>query len=102
MWIHAFVWTLLGAGINGPEAAVADLAPAVKIEAAGEPIDVEVGHAAPFYADIDGDGLKDLLVGQFGGGELRIYKNIGARDEPQFDNYSIFEADGKEASVPYG
>src|SRR5262245_55710338 len=32
------------------------LEPSVKIEAGGQPIDVEVGHAAPAMADLDGDG----------------------------------------------
>ena len=42
----------------------------VRLEAAGKPIDTEIGHAAPFVCDFDGDGLKDLLVGQFGDGIL--------------------------------
>src|SRR5438067_2281892 len=29
-------------------------------------LDVDVGHAAPLVVDWDGDGKKDLLVGQFG------------------------------------
>ncbi len=77
------------------------LAP-VRILAADKPIDVEVGHAAPFFADLDGDGLKDLLVGQFGGGKLRIYKNVGTRAKPRFDGFSAFQADGKEGTVPSG
>src|SRR5262249_50018475 len=50
-----------------------DLAPPVKILAGGQAINVDIGHAAPFFADIDGRGVKDLLVGQFGDGKLRIY-----------------------------
>src|SRR5581483_9577431 len=33
-----------------------ELRPPVRLEAAGKPIDVDVGHAAPFFADLDGDG----------------------------------------------
>ena len=41
----------------------AELAKPVRLEAAGKPIDTEIGHAAPFVCDFDGDALKDLLVG---------------------------------------
>ena len=41
-----------------------ELLPPVRLEAAGKPIDTAVGHAAPFVCDWDGDGVKDLLVGQ--------------------------------------
>ena len=42
-----------------------ELAPPVRLEAAGAVIDTPtIGHAAPFVGDFDGDGVKDLLVGQ--------------------------------------
>jgi len=34
-------------------------------------------------ADVDGDGLRDLVVGDFGG-KFRFYRNIGARGNPKF------------------
>jgi hypothetical protein len=77
-------------------------APPVKIESAGGPIDVEIGHAAPFFGDFDGDGLSDLLVGQFGDGKLRIYKNVGTVTQPKFADYKFFQAGGQDATVPYG
>src|SRR5688500_8748280 len=46
------------------------------------PINVEIGHAAPAVLDVNRDGKKDLLVGQFGGGKLRIYTNQGTDAEP--------------------
>lgn len=86
----------------GAPAAADELAPGVKLEADGEAIDVEVGHAAPAYVDFDGDGTRDLLVGQFGGGKLRIYKNHGTNEAPRFKDFEFFKAGGVEASVPYG
>ena len=68
----------------------------------GKPIDCEIGHAAPFIADIDGDGLPDLLVGQFGGGKLRIYKNTGTKTEPKFGQFYWMKAGSADASVPAG
>ena len=60
-----------------------DLAAPVRIEAAGAAIDTETGHAAPFVCDFDGDGIQDLLVGQFGGGQLKIYRNEGTNTQPK-------------------
>ena len=87
-----------------PDAATPEngLAQPVQIQAGGEPIDVEVGHAAPCYDDFDGDGVKDLLVGQFGGGKLRIYRNSGTNATPVYTDFTFFQSDGKDATVPFG
>ncbi len=79
-----------------------ELAPPFVVQAGGKPISVEVGHSAPILADYDGDGLKDLLVGQFGNGRLRIYKNIGSATEPKFDKFEWFQVGGKPAEVEAG
>ena len=71
-----------------------------RVMADGELIDVDVGHAAPFFANFDNDGLKDLLVGQFGDGKLRIYRNIGTRSEPMFSDFFYFQAAGADGTVP--
>ena len=70
--------------------------------AKGQPIKVDIGHSAPILADFDGDKLPDLLVGQFGEGKLRIYKNVGTRTEPKFENFEYFVAGGKEGTVEAG
>lgn len=79
-----------------------DLADPVRIEAGGKPIDTEIGHAAPFVGDFDGDGVPDLLVGQFGGGVLWVFRNEGSHAEPQLAAGAKFQADGKEGVVPSG
>lgn len=79
-----------------------ELAEPVRLQAAGKPIDTEIGHAAPFVCDFDGDGIKDLLVGQFGEGLLRIYRNEGTNSEPNLAAGIKFK-DGKEdGRIPSG
>jgi hypothetical protein len=72
----------------------------VRIEAEGGPIDVDIGHAAPFVADFDGDDTPDLLVGQFGDGKLRIYRNEGTAREPLFKTFTWFKAGADLGKVP--
>jgi len=79
-----------------------DLAPPVRIEAAGSPIDTDTGHAAPFVGDFDGDGTADLLVGQFGEGKLRIYRNRGTAAEPDLEEHQWFKAGAELGRVPAG
>ena len=86
---------------ENPPAAKSQLAPPVPIEADGASLDVtDVGHAAPFFGDIDGDGKRDLLVGQFGGGKLRIYQNAGTDAEPRFGMYEFMKAGADLGTVP--
>lgn len=99
------------------------LAP-VRIFASGEPIDVTTGHAAPYVLDFDGDGVRDLLVGEFGDGKfpdaelpaslaagwkkggrfangrVRIYRNHGTDTEPRFEAFEYLQAGGGVATVP--
>ncbi len=74
----------------------------VRLEAGGKFIDTNVGHAAPFVGDMDGDGIKDLLVGQFGDGLLWIYKNIGSDAKPVLAAGVKFKDGNKDGRVPTG
>jgi len=73
-----------------------------RVKAGGSFIDVEVGHAAPLFRDFDGDGLEDLLVGQFGSGKLRVYRNVGTLGAPKFAEHKLFQAEGADGKVPTG
>lgn len=86
----------LASGTAGP----AVLRPPAALLDGKDPIDVEVGHATPNVADWDGDGKRDLLVGQFGGGKLRVYLNKGTNEAPRFKGFTFVKAGGKDATVP--
>jgi len=79
-----------------------DLAPPVRLEAAGKPIDTDIGHAAPFVCDFDQDGIKDLLVGQFGQGILWIYRNEGTNSQPKLAPGVKFKQGKEDGRVPSG
>ena len=70
----------------------------VRLEADGAPVRVESpGYAAPCWADIDGDGKKDLLVGQFNQGKICVYKNLG---DGRLAAGEWLQAEGAVAEVP--
>lgn len=72
------------------------------INANGVPIELDLGHADPCVIDWDGDGLKDLLVGQYIGGKIRFYKNSGSNSAPVFTTYTFLQADGKDITLTSG
>lgn len=77
------------------------------VQSGGEILNIgEAGHAQPLFTDWDGDGLKDLLVGQFGyqesAGAVRVYKNVGSATSPKYDGFTYIEANGKTNLVPTG
>jgi FG-GAP-like repeat len=70
----------------------------MRLKAGGVAIRVESpGYAAPCCADVDGDGKKDLLVGQFNQGKIRVFKNLG---EGKFAGGVWLQAEGQIAEVP--
>lgn len=76
----------------------ADFESPVRLKADGAAIRVESpGYACPCWADIDGDGKPDLVVGQFNQGKMRVFKSLGAG---QFAAGDWLKAEGKVAEVP--
>lgn len=70
----------------------------VRLDANGIAIQVESpGYAAPYLADIDADGLNDLLVGQYADGKIKFYRNSG---DGRFAAGQWLKAEGQVAEVP--
>ena len=75
--------------------------PPARLQAAGGDIDSgpDWGHSGPWVADVDGDGLRDLVVGDFSG-LFRFYRNEGTNKEPRYAKAVNLKAGGVEAKVP--
>ncbi len=82
--------------------AASDLLSPFRIEAEGKPIETEGGNATAFFMDVDGDGVRDLLVGQFHDGKMRIFRNTGINSAPKFAAGVWFKAGSADAKVPAG
>jgi len=94
--------TLLLAFLADAPALAQELGKPVRLEAAGKAIDTEIGHAYPYVYDFDRDGKRDLLVGQFGGGKMKIYLNLGTNAAPRFGEAAWLEAEGRVVTTPAG
>ncbi len=79
-----------------------ELLPPIRIETGGAAIDTEIGHAGPFVGDFDEDGVNDLLVGQFGGGLLWLFRNEGTNAVPKLAAGTKFQEGRPEGTVPTG
>jgi len=69
-----------------------------QLMAEGEAIKVESpGYACPSLHDLDADGIKDLLVGQYAGGKIKVYPGLG---DGKYAAGEWLEAEGSVAEVP--
>ena len=70
----------------------------VRLKAGDDFVRVEApGWACPSWHDLDGDGKKDLVVGQFRDGKMKVYRNLG---DGKLAEGRWIEAGGEVAKVP--
>lgn len=70
----------------------------VQLSAGGSVIRTEApGYAAPAFHDVNGDGIADLVVGQFNGGKMKVYPG---KADGTFGAGDWLKADGEVAKVP--
>ena len=71
--------------------------------AEGAAIDIgklsKYGHAGPWIADFDGDGRRDLIVGDFPG-NFWFFQNSGTEKKPVYKAGKKVTAGGADAKVP--
>jgi hypothetical protein len=113
--ILVFVFCLIVLGANDPSfaqaeekddssiaacCAVKDLLPPVRLMAAGEFIDTGecIAHSGPHLLDLDGDGLQDLLVGDFSG-HIHFFKNTATNAAPVYAAGKALETKGEPIRV---
>jgi len=104
-----------------PDRGMTKLVNPIVLRAGGELIDVTTGHAAPYVLDLDGDGVRDLLVGEYGSGRfpaerlseetrenskglaegrLRFYRNVGTNTKPRYEDFEYLKDGDENLSLP--
>ncbi len=69
-----------------------NLGPEELVQAGGADIDVGI-YSVPSFVDWNNDYLKDLVIGT-GGGNVRVYLNVGTESDPQFSSYFYAQSGG--------
>jgi len=57
------------------------------------------GHSSPWVVDLEGDGVKSLVVGDFSG-FFRYYRNEGTNEKPRYAKAVPLKAGSVVAQVP--
>ena len=75
----------------------------IRLTAEGEAIDIgqlnDIAHAGPWIADVDQDGDRDLLVGDFPG-YFWFFSNEATDDSPKYASAVKLQAGGEDAKTP--
>jgi hypothetical protein len=96
--MHRGLLAAIGLAVCAAACAAADFAPPVRLKSGDAAVRVESpGYACPAWADVDGDGKKDLIVGQFAQGKMRVFKSLGGT---KFAPGEWLQVEGKVAEVP--
>lgn len=70
----------------------------VQLMAGDQPVKVEApGYACPALADMDGDGKKELLVGQFNQGKIKVFSQ---QEKHNFDSGQWLMTGDVPAEIP--
>ena len=96
---------LLAAAVAVPSALMASdykFSEPTQVMGGDKAIEVEApGYAAPGLFDVTGDGVPDLLVGQFKEGKIALYKGTRSEDgKLTFGAQEWLMADGEVAKIP--
>ncbi len=85
---------------DATDAADSVFEPPVCLTADGEIIETGKawGHSSPCVADLEGDGLDDLIVGDFSG-KFHVYRNVGSATQPKYKEDGLLQAGGVDAEV---
>lgn len=87
--LRGFVWWVENTGTNDQP----QYAEAQQVMGGGKPIET-YGNPVPNFTDFNGDGLPDLICGEFLD-RLTFYENVGTRTRPQYAPGRFLKHDGE-------
>ncbi|MEZ6191293.1 MAG: VCBS repeat-containing protein [Phycisphaerales bacterium] len=87
--LRGFVWWVKNTGTNQDPV----YGKARQIMAGDKPVET-YGNPCPSFADFTGNGLPDLICGEFVD-RISFYENVGTREAPRYNEGRFIEVDGK-------